>query len=188
MKIERTKIMFAALAVTLPAIFSFFIVFPFATLAAINCQGTCDITQCTCTIGDCSSGLFDVYSSSSCSGIPVYEYSFPTRSFLWYPPKTGTYYVQALCDDGSVKSSCTSITAKSSEGTSTSSSTTSSATTTTSTTGGGGGGDNTWLIIVAVLIIIAIIIFLIYRFFFSGRKRSKKTYEELYRKWGSKPR
>jgi len=179
---KKIKIFFA-MTIVLAAIFSFVSLLPPLTSATISCSGTCFVSDCTCIITDCSNGIFDVYTSSSCSGIPTYEFSFGARSFGWYPPTAGTYYAQVVCDDGTTRSSCAAISVKSAEETIT----TTSETTTTTTTTSGGGGDNTWLIILAVLIIIGIVAFLIYRFFFSGKKGARKTYEELYRKWGSRP-
>jgi len=53
--------------------------------------------------------------------------------------------------------------------------------------GGGGGLDITWIII-AIIVVIAVIAFVVYRLFFTKKKTKGATYEELYRKWGGRPR
>ena len=180
---RNSYILFAIFALAAVGSVSFALISSSA-FAAINCP-SCTTEDCTCIIGECSSGIFDVYqSSSTCAGTPTYEFSFGIRNFPWYPPKSGTYYVQALCDDRVTKTACTAIAVKS-----TSETTTTTKGISTTTTTGTGGGDNTLWIIFAILIIVAVVGFIIYRFFFAGRKgSSKKTYEELYRKWGSRTR
>ena len=183
----KIKIKTKTLALILVAVATFSFV-PSISFAAVNCQGTCFVGDCNCIIGECSSGLFDVYESSTCSGNPIFEHTFAARNANWAPSKTGTYYVQALCDDAVTKTACTAASVRTSGETATT--TKSETSTETTTTTGGGGGDNTIWIIIAILVVVAIIGFLLYRFFFTGKKGSKgrATYEELYRKWGSKTR
>ncbi len=69
------KIKFKIFAILI-ATLSFAVLLPSLSLAAINCQGTCDVGECSCIIGECSNGLFDIYESSSCSGMPIFEIPF----------------------------------------------------------------------------------------------------------------
>jgi len=183
-KSKTFALILAALAISFTFSFTFSII-PSISFAAINCQGSCFVNDCNCIIGECSSGIFDVYESSTCSGNPILEHTFAARNAYWAPPKTGTFYVQALCDDGLTKTACTAASVRTAGATT--ATTTEAITTSTAPTGG--GGDNTIWIIVAILVIVGVIGFLLYRFFFAkGKKGAKATYEELYRKWGSRTR
>jgi hypothetical protein len=81
----------------------FFLFLP-SSLAIITCN-PCYVGNCQCTITDCSSGTFGVYTTQDCSGIPSYYQSFSGGSVTWSPSQAGTYYLRAYCDGAS--SSCT---------------------------------------------------------------------------------
>lgn len=149
--------------------------------AFINSQN-CAVGNCPVTVSDCGSGLIDFYSSATCTGNPLYEFSFNNGATVWYPTSAGTYYAYALCDDGRTHSICSLVNVG---GTSTQtttanqvlSETTSSAVTTTT-----GGGSNT-VFYVLIIVIIAVVAFIAYRLL-SKKKKPKINYESLYRKWG----
>lgn len=90
--------------VTLPSV-------AFATITCPNCQ----VNSCPCIVGVCASGTFSVYSNSGCSGDPVFEYTFVNRNVSWSPIATGTYYVQAYCDDGQSLDRCTLVNVQASQ-------------------------------------------------------------------------
>jgi hypothetical protein len=171
---------------TIFAISFFTVMFlPSSVLAVITCP-SCQVGSCSCTVGVCGSGIFSVYNNAGCSGDPISEYTFSSRNVPWAPDTTGTYYVQAYCDDGVTLERCIPMSVSSLQPTATTSEEITTETSTTGTGGGFGGGvDMTW-IIVAIIIVIAIIAFVVYRLFFTKKKSKGKTYEELYRKWGGR--
>jgi hypothetical protein len=77
--------------------------------SALICSG-CKLGNCSCSITECSSGVFDAYTSSDCSGVPVAESFFKGGKISWKPMETTTYYVMSFCDDRITKSSCTPLT------------------------------------------------------------------------------
>jgi len=161
----KEKIIFAILI-------SFFII-PSA-LASITYQ-TCRMNNCPVSITDCSSGLVDIYSSSTCTGNPSSEYSFSSGSFPWYPDTAGTYYMFALCDDGHTHSICSPVTVSGLI-------TTSSTTTTTTEISTPTSGNSNIILYVLVIVIIVVVAFIAYRIF--TKKKPKVDYASLYRKWG----
>jgi hypothetical protein len=78
----------------------------------------------------CSSGLLNVYTSSSCSGLPTNTLEFTSGSVYWQPSEQRTYYLRVFCSGGS-SSSCIPVTVG---GGSTTTSTSSTTTTTWGTT------------------------------------------------------
>jgi hypothetical protein len=164
----KEKIIFAILI-------SFFII-PSA-LASITYQN-CRVNSCPVTITDCAGGLVDIYSSSTCTGNPSYEYSFSSGSFPWYPGSAGAYYMLALCDDERTHSICSPVTVSSLI-------TTSSSTTTTTeiSTPITPSGNSNIILYVLVIVIIVVVAFIAYRLF-TKKKKPRIDYESLYRKWG----
>ena len=157
-------------------LFIIILLFPSLVLAGISCQ-SCKIGTCTCTISDCDSGIIDIFSASSCSTEPDFEYTFSNGYLDWSPKTARSYYAIALCSDGETKSSCDLITVSSVEVVTT---TTKPKVTTTTTKPSPSGGLDLFSIALIVLLVIAIIVAAYYLFF---GKKAKKTYEELYRKW-----
>lgn len=156
-------------------------IFP-SVMAVVTCPA-CNVNSCQCSISDCGSGSIDIYSTQTCQGNPLFEYTFTGGNFPWFPTNAGSYYMTAFCDDGRTKSICSPVVASSGTNTGTqTSSGTSSFTETISTTQTSGGGSNT-LLYVLVVVIIAVIAFIAYRLFFR-KKKAKVDYESLYRKWG----
>jgi len=167
----KEKIIFAILISSL--------IFP-STLAAINYNPqNCRVNNCPITISDCSNGLVDIFSSSTCSGNPLFEYSFSSGNLPWYPASEGIYYMYALCDDGHVKSICSQITVSSLVTTSSSSSATTESTPQTIPTP---SGNSNIILYVLVIVIIVVVAFIAYRIF--TKKKPKVDYASLYRKWG----
>jgi len=160
-----------------------FFVFPNA-FAAVNYK-TCSIGNCPLTINDCSSGLVDFFSSQTCSGNPLYEYTFSTGSFSWYPTTAGTYYAMALCDDGRTYSLCSQIVVGTVQGTTTSTSTTTTTfqSTQTSIVTPPSSDNSNLILYILVIVIIAVGAFIAYRLL-TKKKKPKIDYETLYRKWG----
>ncbi|MHA1742620.1 MAG: hypothetical protein ACTSV6_00030 [Candidatus Heimdallarchaeota archaeon] len=181
-----------------------FILFSSLSYAAIVCD-PCEPRACFCSIDDCSSGLLRIYSSSTCR-IPGYEYTFSNNKFTWNFAETGTYYFKAFCDDGNV-SACYRVTVKTP--TTTTIPTTSTRPPTAKeecpfeccvddpryTDKPCPSGERCidgecipiakkkgYFWVIGVLIaVVAVILILI---FFLSRKKPRKTFEELYRKWG----
>ncbi|MEM5855636.1 MAG: hypothetical protein QW472_04975 [Candidatus Aenigmatarchaeota archaeon] len=154
--------------------------FPSITFAEIVCRN-CFVGDCKCTITDCDSGILDIFSSTSCSMMPDYEFTFSGGYLKWSPESARSYYAKALCSDGKTQSECSLITVKVVEEETTTTTRPKTTTTTTLPVSKEGGPD--YLLIVLVVILIAVILFAVYYFFFL-KKAGKKTYEELYRKWG----
>lgn len=167
----KEKIIFAILISSL--------VIPSA-LASVNYQ-TCLVNNCPLAVTDCSSGSIDIFSSQSCSGAPLFEYTFTSGTLAWFPDSAGTYYMSALCDDGITKSICSQIVVSSSQITTTTSMF-EEITTASTSTGGGGGGNSNIIFYVLIIVIIAVIAFFAYRLL--TKKKKKIDYETLYRKWG----
>lgn len=156
------------------------LIFP-TVMAAVSCP-SCIIGGCSCSISDCAIGTIDIYSSSTCQGNPLFEYSFTGGSFPWFPSDSGTYYMQVLCDDGRTKSICSQVPVMSTSITTGSTSeiqTTPQSSTPTQTS----GGSSNIIFYVLIIIIIVVIAFIVYRLF-SKKKAKKINYESLYRKWG----
>jgi hypothetical protein len=110
------------------------------SFAAITCN-PCDVGNCECSITDCSSGTFGVYTKSTCSGFPSIYTEFSGGHVAWAPDQTGTYYLKAHCDGASsactpqkVPSGSTTTTTQTTATTSTTRPTTSTTRPTTSTT------------------------------------------------------
>lgn len=144
-------------------------------LATVSCSN-CKVGSCTCTITDCDSGILDIFSASSCSITPTYEYTFSKGSLNWIPPTSRTYYVKALCSDGETQSDCIAVTVVSAQGATT---TTTLKTTTTAPLPPAQGPDYTLFVLIAVLIVV--ILFAVWYLFL--RKKKGGTYEEIYKKW-----
>jgi hypothetical protein len=164
------------------ATFIFILLFVNPSLAEISCR-RCEVGNCVCEITDCDSGIFDVFSSTSCTLQPTYEHTFSEGFVRWSPTRAGSYYVKALCSDGETQSDCTLITVKAQEATTTTRPafpTTSTQPTTTTLPTKAEGPD--YLLWVFVIILIIALLFAVYYFFFM--KKGRKTYEELYKKWG----
>jgi len=68
----------------------------------------CNIGSCTCSVGNCNSGVVDIYEKQTCGDVPKYSLSFSGSQFTWIPENSGTHSYRILCDDGS-KSSCLSV-------------------------------------------------------------------------------
>jgi len=153
-----------------------FLLLPSLALASVSCD-SCKVGDCTCVITDCDSGILDIFSASSCSITPSYEYTFSAGSLKWNPPTSRTYYVKALCSDGETQSDCFAVTVKSAQATTTT--TKPKATTTTTLPAAAPGPDYTLFALVAVLI--AAILSAVWYLFL--RKKKGGTYEEIYRKW-----
>jgi hypothetical protein len=166
------KIEFLALISTLA-----FVSLTAVSFAMIRCS-SCYISDCSCTIPECSSGIVSVYSTSDCSGVPDYSFTFSDTSFSWQPTSAKTYWIMVLCD-AETRGSCTSIKALSSTPTTKTTSQTTSKTTSTTTTSSGGGFSTTLLLILLVVLIAGAVVY----FFFIKKKKPKSGYEELYSKW-----
>ena len=161
---------------------SIFILSQKMAFAEISCK-SCFVGSCRCDITDCESGIFDVFSSTSCTLMPDYEFTFSNGYVVWSPEVAKSYYVKALCSDGKTQSECTLITVKSEETITIPTTTTYRQQTTTTYVEEEEKeekGTDYFLIILVVLLIIAIL-FALYYFFFM---KKGKTYEELYKKWG----
>lgn len=156
------------------------LIFP-TVMAAVSCP-SCIIGGCSCSISDCSSGIIDIYSSSTCQGNPLFEYTFTGGSFPWFPSNSGTYYMQAFCDDGRTQSICSQVSVTSTSVSTGSTSEIQTQTESTTQTQTSGGGSN-MIFYVLIIVIIAVIAFIAYRLFFK-KKAKKINYESLYRKWG----
>jgi len=100
-------------------------------LPITNCP-TCNVNNCLCSISNCNSGILRVYSTSSCSGIPVYQFTFQGGAATWAPSQAKTYYLKILCDD-STQSVCKEQLVQNGSSTTTTQVTTTSTTTTIST-------------------------------------------------------
>ena len=153
------------------------LLFP-SVFAAVSCPN-CRVNNCQCSISDCANGFIDIFSSATCSGNPLYEYSFAGGALPWYPSTAGTYYMLALCDGSHIYSVCSQIPVT---GLVTSTSTSTSSTTTTSSTIQPSPGNNNIVLYVLVIVIIAVVVFIAFRLF--SKKKPKVDYESLYRKWG----
>lgn len=160
-------------------------VFSFALLSslsfAISCR-SCNVNSCICSVDECSSGLMRIYPSSSCT-IPKYEYEFSQSQFTWDVAPLGKYYFKAFCTNGQT-TDCIGIQVAAAGATTTTIKTTTTIRQTTTTTikSIGGQGDYTWALIALILLIaIFIVILLFFRVF---KKKPKKTFEEVYKKWG----
>jgi len=163
------------------AFISFILLSSASASAEISCK-KCEVGNCICEITDCDSGIFDVFSSTSCTLSPDYEYIFSEGYVRWNPESAKSYYVKALCSDGETQSNCTSITVKTAEITTTTTRPTSTTSTTTTTLPPTQTGGPDYLLWILVIILIIILLFAVYYFFFM-KKGKRKTYEELYRKW-----
>jgi hypothetical protein len=179
----------------LTSIFSFALL-SVLSFAAVICT-PCEVNNCICTVEECSSGILRIYSSSNCR-IPSYEYTFYSYRFNWTIASTGTHYFKAFCSDGKT-TACTPITVKAI-----------GATTTTTTIKekctfeccegetkyldkscsadeecvnrkckSTEGYDYTWLIVAVVAV--AIVAFVL--FFFVFKRKPKRSFQEIYRKW-----
>jgi len=158
----------------------------------------CEIDSCILTIEECSSGVLDIYSTSACAGLPAYEHTFSGSMYIWRPTTAVTYYARALCDDGVKKTACTAVTVR-------------SGTTTTTLAkekcefqccegekdyedklcpegkecvnrkciSTEEGANYTWIIIAIVVVAITAFVF----YFFVFKKKPKRSFEDLYRKW-----
>ncbi len=154
------------------------LIFP-TVMATVSCP-SCIIGGCSCSISDCASGTIDIYSSSTCQGNSLFEYTFTGGSFPWFPSNIGTYYMTAFCDDGRTKSVCSPVSVVSTSVSTQSTSEIQSLTTTQTQTS---SGTSNTILYVLVIVIIAVIAFIAYRLFFK-KKGKKVDYESLYRKWG----
>jgi hypothetical protein len=161
------------------AILSSFLVFPVA-LASVSCPNCLVNENCVCTVTDCATGLVDIYSSLNCAGNPLYEYSFSSSGFTWFPDQAATYFALALCDDRHINSPCSEVDVFSAETTPEISTTT---TTEMSVPITSPSGNTNMVLYVLVIVIIAVIAFIAYRLF-SKKKKPRIDYETLYRKWG----
>jgi hypothetical protein len=166
------------------AVFIFILLFLNPSLAEISCR-RCEVGNCVCEITDCDSGIFDVFLSTSCTLEPDYEYTFSQGFIRWSPLQAASYYVKALCSDGQTQSDCTLVTVKAQAAVTTTKTTQPRTTqvqqtTTTSPPPKTEGPD--YLLWVLVILLIIALLFAVYYFFFM--KKGRKTYEELYRKWG----
>jgi ABC-type transport system involved in multi-copper enzyme maturation permease subunit len=158
------------LVLTLTSVFSFAISSSLSSAAmAITCS-RCEVNNCVCTVEECSSGIMRIFSSSTCK-IPSYEYTFYSYQFTWSIAPAGTYYLKALCEDGKI-TACSSITVKAA-GTTTSSSTTST------TQPKVEKKDYTWIAVGVAAVAVAALVLI----FFVFKKKPRKSFEELYRKW-----
>jgi len=119
------------LSITIFALF--FLCSAAITSASITCS-SCAVNNCDCTISDCSNGKFRVYSNQDCAAPFTFDLSFSSGKVNWKPEATGTYYAQAMCDDGITITTCTQLTVSSGSPTTT---------TTSGGDGGGGGGGGT---------------------------------------------
>jgi hypothetical protein len=164
---------------------------------AITCS-PCEVNNCVCSIGECSSGILRIYPSSSCK-TPSYEYTFSSYQFTWNIAPLGTYYFKVFCADGKA-TSCTSITVRQAGvATTTTEVTTEQTTTTTAEQECVYDSDcspdekcvdgicevvekknYTWIIVVAVVAVVVIFFLL---FFISKKRPKRRSFEELYRKW-----
>jgi hypothetical protein len=160
---------------------------PSLGLAKISCE-KCEIGNCVCEITDCDSGIFDVFASTSCATEPDYEYIFSDGYLRWYPEIARSYYAKVLCSDGETQSDCFLITVKAKAATTTTTTgqvkpttTTSFKPTTTLPEEEAEGPDYLLWVLIAVLIIV--ILFAIH-YLLIKKGKSRKTYEELYKKWG----
>lgn len=183
----------------LVAIFSFTLLTSLS-FASITCN-PCQTNNCLCGIDECSSGLMRIYSSYTCRN-PSYEYAFSVYQFTWTNAPAGNYYFKAFCSDGKM-TSCTPITVNSAATvTTTPTSTTTKAACIYDCCSGEANYEDqpcpsgeecvnnscqpvvqkknyTWIIVLVLVLIVAVILF----FFIFGRK-PRKSFEELYRKWG----
>lgn len=179
---------------TISAIVGIILLSPIS-LAAVTC-GVCQVDSCVCQITECQSGMFNVFTISDCSGVPYVRDTFSGGMKTWYPPQPLTYYVLALCDDGTTRSVCTlqqvlpagtsptpttTTTTTTTEETVT---TTEFTTTTTKETGvtyetppSGGGFNFLWIVIV-IFIVMGVAFY-----FLRIRKKKEVSYEEVYKKW-----
>jgi hypothetical protein len=100
----------------------------------ISCPA-CSTNSCSCSVSNCNSGIFRVYSTSGCSGVPTYQFTFSAGTVAWAPSQT-TYYLKVFCDDNSQSVCKEQVISGGTSSTSTTSATTSTTTTipTTSTT------------------------------------------------------
>lgn len=158
---------------------------PTRASADVSCSD-CTIGDCLCLISDCDSGIFDIFSTSSCSLTPDFEYTFSNGLLNWSPDVAKSYYAKALCDDGETQSDCTLITVRTIEETTTTRLTTVATTTrpkTTTTIGEETSGGPNYLLYGLVVILVILILFALYYVLFK-KKKPGKSYEELYRKWG----
>ena len=177
------------------SIFSFTLLLPlaFAIFAVTECS-PCDTNSCVCSIEDCSSGILRIYSSSTCRGIPKYEYTFSDYQFRWNNAPLGTYYFKAFCTDDRT-TSCTDITVRSVGATTTTKQTTTTVKPKCTSNSDCPTGqecvsgscktkteqDYTWVyVLLAVVVVIFILLFLFFRVF---KKKPQKTFEDIYRKW-----
>jgi hypothetical protein len=158
------------------------ILLPTIALADISCE-KCEIGNCVCEITDCDSGIFDVF-SSTCAMEPDYEYIFSGGYLKWYPEIARSYYVKVLCSDGETQSDCFLITVKAKAIPTTTTTITRLTTTTTTTLPEVRPQGPDYLLWALIAILIIAILFAIYYFFIKKGKRGRKTYEELYKKWG----
>jgi hypothetical protein len=163
------------------AIFTFILLFLAPAFAEISCR-KCEVGNCVCEITDCDSGIFDVFSSTSCSLTPDYEYIFSEGYVKWKPASARSYYVKVFCSDGETQSDCILITVRALEVTTTTTRPTQLTTTTTTLPSARAEGPN-YLLWILIVILMLLLLFAIYYFFFM-KKGKRKTYEELYRKWG----
>lgn len=154
-------------------------IFQSLAYAEVFCNN-CFVGNCRCTITDCDSGILDIFSSTSCSMTPDYEFVFSDSYLIWSPESARSYYVKALCSDGKTQSGCNLITARVAEEPATTTTLPKATTTTTLPISEKGGPD--YLLIALIVILIVVILFAVYYFFFL-KKGKRKTYEELYRKW-----
>ena len=146
----------------------------------------CNVGKCVCEVVDCDSGIVDIF-EEGCSLMPDYEMTF-RYSFEWKPKRSGTYYVLVLCDNGET-SGCEEIEVEE-ETTTTSRVSTSTTRMTTSTIyWEEEGEEEEWEeegldLVTLVLFLLLVILIGIGIFYMFMKRKGKKTWEELYRKWG----
>jgi len=173
------------------SVFSFFLLSSLS-FALTDCS-PCDVSNCLCSIDECSSGILRIYSSSTCRGVPKYEYTFSSHQFKWTTATVGTYYFKAFCS-GDETTSCIDFTVRSSGAT-----TSTIKPTTTTLTGcktdsdcfsdeeciGGScvskKADYTWVFALIIIIIVVLVVVLLFLKFM--KKEPKKSFEEIYKKW-----
>jgi hypothetical protein len=182
----------------LASIFSFTLLLPLTfalTFFAVTECSPCDTNSCVCPIEGCSSGILRIYSSSTCRGIPKYEYTFSSYQFRWSNAPLGTYYFKGFCTDDRT-TSCAEFTVRASGATTTTrpSTTTTAKGKCTSNSDCPAGQecvsgtckpiekkDYTWaFVVLAVVLVIFVLLFLFFRVF---KKKPQKTFEDIYRKW-----
>lgn len=167
----------------------------------------CTAGNCIFAVTDCTSGFIRLYSSIACSGVYNKQIIFSDHNFNLNSFSPSTYYLKAFCDDGTTVSACYAITVQPSTPTTGLTTTTTKKTTcpyeccsneatyqdracsegeycqdnVCTPMSGGEGTDYTFYIVAVVVIVI---VFIVLYFLFFRKKPAKKTYTQLYEKWG----